>query len=386
MADEAIAKVNGCRIGDSEQVVTVTRFIPCRERLEQSIKNFTNVYVNNVPRDCTYQDLEAHFSKYGKITRGVMKFHERSQKNFALFNFENHDDASRAVTELNETDFMNEKIYVARAQSRTERIRELKQQFAVKPGRPGRSTNLYFKNIDEVEEAALKTEFEAVGKVISFHIKRNDRSVSLGFGFCSYETPEEASQAIAKLNGKQIGKKPLYVNYFQTSDERLRWLTEMRKRSQLMPMNSGQNFQGPNRPMIPFQQPFQAPFPGGFPQMPFMARGMPGQMGGGAPFPRGAAGTLPGGVPLTADNLRKYQPEQQFVFVSQRLYPHIMKVRPDLAPKITGMLRAWYLESRPGPEALIRLMEDRSALDAKIAEAIQIWEEHIKQGQAQGQH
>jgi hypothetical protein len=64
--------------------------------------------------------------------------------------------------------------------------------------------------------------------------------------------------------------------------------------------------------------------------------------------------------------------------VSQRLYPVIMKAQPELAPKITGMLRSWYLEHQQGPEELLRLLEDPAALNAKIAEAMEIWEEHVR--------
>ena len=55
-----------------------------------------------------------------------------------------------------------------------------------------------------------------------------------------------------------------------------------------------------------------------------------------------------------------------------------MKAQPDLAPKITGMIRSWYLENNQGPEELLRLLDDNVALNAKINEAMEIWEEHVR--------
>jgi polyadenylate-binding protein len=49
-------------------------------------------------------------------------------------------------------------------------------------------------------------------------------TVSRGFGFVSYETPEEVTKAIAELNGKMMGLKPLYVGLYQTKEERLKAL------------------------------------------------------------------------------------------------------------------------------------------------------------------
>ena len=85
-----------------------------------------------------------------------------------------------------------------------------------------------------------------------------------------------------------------------------------------------------------------------------------------------------GEQPLTAEYLSHLPPEQQFLLVSQRLYPIIVKQQPELAPKITGMIRSWYLEHQQGPDELLKLLEDSNALNAKIQEALDIWEEHIR--------
>ncbi|KAF9615423.1 hypothetical protein IFM89_023084 [Coptis chinensis] len=41
-----------------------------------------------------------------------------------------------------------------------------------------------------------------------------------GFGFVAFSTPENATKAVKEMNGKMIGKKPLYVAVAQSKEER----------------------------------------------------------------------------------------------------------------------------------------------------------------------
>jgi polyadenylate-binding protein len=73
---------------------------------------------------------------------------------------------------------------------------------------------------------------------------------------------------------------------------------------------------------------------------------------------------------LTAAALASATPEMQKNMIGERLYPLIHQSQPELAGKITGML----LEM--DNSELLHLLESPEALNAKIAEALQVLEAH----------
>lgn len=416
MADDAIQKVNGCVIGSSNLVVFVGPFISKKERQQQNAANYTNVYVKDLNPNASYAEVDALFSKYGKITSGVIMKNENGiSRGFGFFNFETHEQAKATVEALNNFEFQGKRIYVARAQKKSERRQELQQTYrSYLMDHMRKGTNLYVKNLDDdVTDVMLQEEFKKFGQITSCVVMKDEKGVSRGFGFVCFGTPEEANKASNELNNKQIWSKPLYVSFAQRREERRAHLEAQyrlgggsRRPVNVLPQMFP--FTQPNLPMIypphllrqnqgrwnPQQVP--APFQSGLPYVQMQQgqqqlranqplRQFPATTPAGAVPPAGRAGAVRAGVrgdkaeePLTVEYLSQYAPEHQFLMVSQRLYPVIMKAQPELAPKITGMLRSWYLEHHQGPEELLRLLEDPAALNAKIAEAMEIWEEHVR--------
>ena len=74
--------------------------------------------------------------------------------------------------------------------------------------------NIYVGNLaHQTTEAELRQAFEAYGKVDSVTIiKEKFTGDSRGFGFVEMPTKEEATAAIAGLNGQNLGGRDLNVN------------------------------------------------------------------------------------------------------------------------------------------------------------------------------
>lgn len=106
-------------------------------------------------------------------------------------------------------------------------------------------------------------------------------------------------------------------------------------------------------------------YPAGFPPQQ-AGRGMPPQMGG---LPQGTPDATVG---LLQAQLAQVGPAQQKQLLGEALFPKIQVMQPELAGKITGML----LEM-DNPE-LVNLIEDNSALQAKVDEALTVYDEYVK--------
>ncbi|KAL4922772.1 hypothetical protein BDW62DRAFT_171738 [Aspergillus aurantiobrunneus] len=160
------------------------------------------------------------------------------------------------------------------------------------------------------------------------------------------------------------------------------------------------NFQG--LPMGAMQGPGGIPNGMGYPQMGQMQfgrgggrgqvpgmggpmRGGYGQGRGGAPLPgqirpgpggRGQNIGQPGPAEivggLSAQTLSAAPPQQQKQMLGEALYPKIQAAQPELAGKITGML----LEM--DNTELLGLLEDDDALRAKVDEALSVYDEYMK--------
>ncbi|ORY62495.1 uncharacterized protein BCR38DRAFT_345745 [Pseudomassariella vexata] len=113
-------------------------------------------------------------------------------------------------------------------------------------------------------------------------------------------------------------------------------------------------------------------------QFPQGGRGMPNQQMG-APIP---------GQDLTTGSLLQSQlqsvagnPQQQKQMLGEVIFPKIQALQPELAGKITGML----LEMDNAE--LVNLIEDESALRAKVDEAMAVYDEYVKTqgGEAEGE-
>ncbi|XP_023267876.1 polyadenylate-binding protein 1 isoform X3 [Seriola lalandi dorsalis] len=234
-AERAIEKMNGMLLNDRK--VFVGRFKSRKEReaeLGARAKEFTNVYIKNFGEDMDDEKLRELFSKYDLSCLGnamsirVMTDDNGKSRGFGFVSFERHEDAQKAVDEMNGKELNGKLIYVGRAQKKVERQTELKRKFEqMKQDRMTRyqGVNLYVKNLDDgIDDERLRKEFSPFGTITSAKVMM-EGGRSKGFGFVCFSSPEEATKAVTEMNGRIVATKPLYVALAQRKEERQAHLT-----------------------------------------------------------------------------------------------------------------------------------------------------------------
>ncbi|EHA98760.1 Polyadenylate-binding protein 1 [Heterocephalus glaber] len=212
-AERAIEKMNGMLLNDRK--VFVGRFKSRKEReaeLGARAKEFTNVYIKNFGEDMDDERLKDLFGKFGPaLSVKVMTDESGKSKGFGFVSFERHEDAQKAVDEMNGKELNGKQIYVGRAQKKVERQTELKRKFEqMKQDRITRyqGVNLYVKNLDDgIDDERLRKEFSPFGTITSA------------------KNSEEATKAVTEMNGRIVATKPLYVALAQRKEERQAHLT-----------------------------------------------------------------------------------------------------------------------------------------------------------------
>lgn len=292
-AKDAIDTVNNKMLRGS--VVFVGHFMKRTDRMHESEKKFTNLYVKNLEEGMEEEGLREMFAKYGEITSAVvMKDRDTGKsRQFGFVNFADPDSARKAIEEQHDRETGRSKqngepvrLYVQRAQKRNERQMLLKQQHEeakVQRQQRFQGLNVYVRNLgEEVNDEELRKTFGPYGQITSSRIMRDTSGVSRGFGFVCFASQEEASKAITQLQGAMLRGKPLYVAQAQPKEVRRLQLerdmadTAINKRSAMggappMPPTMFPGMMFPNAPM-------HAGAPGMF--YPPQGMGRAGMMGG----------------------------------------------------------------------------------------------------------
>ncbi|CAA0826461.1 Polyadenylate-binding protein 2 [Striga hermonthica] len=223
-AQKAIEKLNGMLLNGKQ--VYVGPFLRKQEReMSKDKTKFTNVFVKNLSESTTEEDLQKIFGEFGTITSTVvMKDEDGTSKCFGFVNFENPDEAARAVDSLNGATIEDREWFVGRAQKKSEREMELKNRFeqSVKEAvDKSQGSNLYVKNLDDsIGDDKLKELFSPFGSITSCKVMRDPKGISRGSGFVAFSSPEEASRALSEMNGRMLANKPLYVALAQRKEDR----------------------------------------------------------------------------------------------------------------------------------------------------------------------
>merc|ERR1719220_838944 len=239
-ANDAIRQVNGMML--QERKVFVGRFKNRGDRVREvgeKNKQFTNVFIKNLPEDYTEEALNKLVTEHGAVLSVKLMV----------------DEADAAVSAINEKEIEGKVLYAGRAQKKVERIQELRMNYEKrKQDRQQKyaGVNLYVKNLDDsVNDEMLRKEFQAHGNITSAKVM-SENGQSKGFGFVCLSSPEEATKAVSEMNGRIVGSKPLYVAMAQRKEERKIHLRQQYMRSA-----------GPSgvRQTMPQGQPFPQGYP-----------------------------------------------------------------------------------------------------------------------------
>ena len=200
---------------------------------------FTNLYVKNIDPEVTQDEFVELFERYGSVTSAVIQLDDEGRsKGFGFVNFESHEQAQAAVDGIHDYDLKGKKLFVSRAQKKSEREDELRKTYeAAKQEKMGKyqGVNLYIKNLEDgIDDEKLRSEFEPFGTITSCKVMCDEKGTSKGFGFVCFSSPDEATKAVAEMNNKIIGTKPLYVSLAQRREVRRQQLeSQIAQRNQI---------------------------------------------------------------------------------------------------------------------------------------------------------
>jgi len=404
-AENAINRGNGLVIDG--QALHVTRWKSPRQRDGVKKENFVSLYVKNFPEEWNEIKLKELALKYGEYKDCVIQRDETGKsRGFGFINFKDSEHAKKAVQGLHEMEVTSEtgekmKLYVARAQSKKERQKLLKEKYAAQREEEA-NRNLYVKGLlDSVDQEQLRAVFSSVGNITRCRVMREKNGISKGFGFVLYETEEAAHQAIKNFHSRELHGigGPLHVAIAKKSKPRNQRFNNpmMFPENGLVPLNNYGNQLGSWMPYdnhgapsvgMPFGRPtpgygfpsahagpYAGGFQGGIPQVNHHQRMVPPM---GMPYlpyqhmPYHQVAPQHSQHPYVEDpelaNIMFLQPKEQKQLLGEKIYAAIEKKkgkRKD-AGKITGML----LEMNTA--ALINLLHQPKLLDDKIQQAIEV--------------
>ncbi|KAK1629670.1 hypothetical protein QYE76_003985 [Lolium multiflorum] len=359
----AVQDLNGKKFGEKEWYVgraqkKSEREMELKEKFEKNLQEAadkyqnTNLYLKNLDDTVDDEKLRELFAEYGTITScKVMRDSNGASRGSGFVAFKTAEEASRALSEMNNKMVGNKPLYVALAQRKEDRKARLQAQFSqmrpvpmapnvgprmamFPPGVPGVGQQLFY---GQPPQAFMNPQ--------------------PGFGFQQPLMP-----------GMRPGGGPM-PNF-------------------MMPMvQQGQQQRPAGRRAGPGGM--QQPMPMGQQQM--IARGGGGRgyrypSGRGMPDPamHGVGGVMPspyemGGMPMRdtavsqpipigalATALANAPPDQQRMMLGENLYPLVDQLEHDQAAKVTGML----LEM--DQTEVLHLLESPDALKAKVAEAMEV--------------
>lgn len=198
-----------------------------------------NVFIKNLDKTIDNKALYDTFSAFGNILscKVAQDSSNGESKGYGFVHFETEEAALHAIQMVNGMLLNGKKVFVGRFVPRKDREQELGEKAK-------RFTNVFVKNLsEEYDEGKLTEMFQKYGKISSVKVMKSEEGKSKGFGFVSFEKPEEAEAACDDLNGNEIDGKTVYVGRAQKKAERQ---AELKRKFDALKMERMNRYQGVN--------------------------------------------------------------------------------------------------------------------------------------------
>lgn len=169
----------------------------------------TRLIAQNIPWDCTADDMRALFEQHGSVVDVELSMHNSSKnRGLAFVTMGSEEEALSALNNLNSTILNDRTIKVDFARPR-------KKQTVV-PSAPMPKHSVFVGNLTwRVRSRDLRELFASTPGVQSvevvFHTTSPRRSA--GYGFVSFSSKEEAETAISTFNGKKLMGRSINVMF-----------------------------------------------------------------------------------------------------------------------------------------------------------------------------
>lgn len=219
------AYVNFQQPGNAERALDTMNFDPikgrpCRIMWQQRDPSLRksgvgNIFIKNLDRSIDNKSLYDTFSAFGNILSCKIAVDDLGNpKGYGFVHFENGEDAEKAIEKVDGMLLNDKKVFVTHWMSKKERAEKMGNQ-------PKKFTNVYLKNFgDDMDEDKLKGICNDAGKVVSLKIMTDDIGKGKGFGFISFENPDEAEKAVDLLNNMDISGRRLFAGRAKKKAER----------------------------------------------------------------------------------------------------------------------------------------------------------------------
>lgn len=200
-----------------------------------------NIFIKNLDKTIDNKIMYDTFSTFGNILScKVATDEEGNSKGYGFVHFESEEAAQNAIAKVNGMLLNGKKVFVGKFMSRNDREKALGEMTR-------RFTNIYVKNFGDGDikgDEELREMFEKFGTVTSAKMVTSDEGKVRGFGFVSFDEPEQAEAACQALNGKEMASgKNLYVGRAQKKVERQ---AELKRRFEQLKQERLNRYQGVN--------------------------------------------------------------------------------------------------------------------------------------------